>query len=135
MIHNLDEVPDGTPLPRPAVKLCNLIISECLDGGHTSIRLSGGDSHDGEEVLGVQYLVDGSWKDVMKIPAAPGLAVLAHLRSMCDVDPAHNPRQEGTFSVQTRGAEASVTAHFTRNAEGAEDVELQVTPHPRPRGE
>lgn len=133
MIHNLDVVPDGAPQPRPAVKLCNLIISECLDSGHTSIRLSGGGFHEGVEVLSVQHLVDGSWKDVMKIPAAPGVAVLAHLRSMCEVDPAHHPQQESTFRVRAHRVQASVTAHFRRSADGVEHAELQLTSH-RPDG-
>jgi hypothetical protein len=130
MIHNLDEVPKRTPQPGPAVKLCHLIISECLKSGHPSIRLTGGDLYEGLEVLSVQYLVDGSWTDVMKIPAGPGVAVMARFRSMCDIDPARDPQQGGIFRVSAGGHQASVTAHFRRSADGVEHGELQITSSP-----
>ena len=127
MIHNLDEVPREMLQPRPAVKLCNLIISECLKGGHAGIQLNGGGVYEGMEVLGVQFLIDGAWKDAMKIPAAGGVAVLAHFRSMCDVDPTGHPQQRGTFKVSGSGHNASVAAHFTQSADGVEHAELQLS--------
>ena len=124
MIHDLDQVPERTP---PAVKLCGLIISEALARGYAGVCLRGGDSHNGTEVLGVQYMVDGAWIDVMKIPAGPGAAVVAHFRAMCDDDPAHHPGHEGTFVVRARDVEAVVTAQFAQNAAGTEDGTLQLT--------
>ena len=128
MIHNLDEGSDGAPQQRVTVKVCQLIISECLDGGYTGARLNGGEFHEGEEVLGVQYLVDGSWLDIMKIPAGPGVAVLAHLKSMCDVETGDQPQQEGTFRVQAGGVQATVNAQFSRSVDGVDHAELQLTP-------
>jgi hypothetical protein len=124
MIHDLDQVPERTA---PAVKLCGLILREALVRGQTDLRLCGGDSHNGVDVLGVQYLVNGAWSDVMKIPANPGAAVLARLRAMCDEDPAHHPQGEGTFVVRAQDIEASVTAQFRQNAAGTDDVRLQLT--------
>lgn len=129
MIHDLDDQPGVASPARPAVRLCHLIIRECLEGGHAGIRMNGGCSYEGTEVLDVRYLVDGDWKDVMKVPAPAAVAVLQCLRSMCDGDPSQHPRREGTFRVRAGGVEASVTAHFTRGGDGVEQVEMRLTAH------
>ena len=114
---------------RPTARLCNLIISECLAHGHTGIRLADGGVREGMEIIAVRFLVEGDWKDVMQIPAEAGALVLAHLRSMCDVDPVHSPGQEGSFRVRGGGFEASVVASFVKADSGGEEVELRLTPH------
>ncbi len=127
MIHDFDVGPTGAG---PTVRLCNLIISECLTGGHTSIRLTEGEAVEGEETIAVQYLVEGDWKEVMRIPSQAGVQILAHLRSLCDVGPTRDPNQEASFRVCTGGYEVSVAASFVKVDSGGEEVELRLTPHP-----
>ena len=124
MIHDL--FGPGSPIAH----LGDMIIAKGLGTGFDSIRLCEGEATEGMEAVSVRYLVDGDLREVMKIPSQLRLPLVAHLRSMCDVDPVHHPKQEGSFKVRGRGRETSIVASFSKTKSGGEEVELQLTPSP-----
>jgi type II secretory ATPase GspE/PulE/Tfp pilus assembly ATPase PilB-like protein len=124
MIHDIFPGKTGG---RPIANLCDLILAECLSSGATAIRVSPGEPEQGLDAVAVRYLVEGEWRQVMKIPSQAGLPLFAHLRSMCDVDPVHHPKQEGTFNIRTPDREASVVATFGKTETGEDEVELRLT--------
>ncbi len=134
MIHDLDNANSGVLPLRPAAMLARLILSECLNDGFSSIRLTEGEAPSGGgKALGVQFLEGEASKDVMKIPVAAGVPLLVHLRSMCEMDPAKHPALEGTFGIKGGGKEAQVKARFGKSEDGTEEAELVLSPNPGTR--
>ncbi len=120
MIYKVDDMKSSGG---PVVRLAHLVLLEGMKLSSPAIKLSATDSL-GVPATGVEFLVEGELRPVMKIPAAAGIPLVAHFRSLCEVDPVHHPDQKGSFKASCNGRVAHVTATFSRSEGGAEDVEM-----------
>lgn len=105
----------------PVIKLCNLMLSECLLTGFTEVRLAAPEG----EGAAVQYGRGNEWKDVMKLPAGGQSAVVNRFKVMANLDIAKRPEQEGTFTIRTQGRELVVAITVKVAKGGAEEVLLR----------
>ena len=110
---------------RPTIVLCNLILAEAMKASVTDIRVEGG-----QEEYSVRFLVDGQWRQVMRIPANAGAQVANRLRVMAGLDRTTRGGTEGTVHAMLEGAAATFSVRIEPTDGGGESflVRRQESP-------
>lgn len=120
-VYDLDPV--AAAAQRPVAHLCHLMLSESLRTGCDGLRVLAPE----EQRARVQMHRDGTWVDVMALPAQAQVPVINRLKVMANLDIARRPVQEGTLKVRLRGEERSL-AITVRLRGDFEEASLELSP-------
>lgn len=106
----------------PVVRLAHLILEEFLRAGAQQLRLTQGE----HESSAVRFLIDGQWRDMMKIPS-PAASPLANCyKVMASLDIARRPAQQGQLRVRLAGRQYELGITSSISPSGVEDLLITI---------
>jgi type II secretory ATPase GspE/PulE/Tfp pilus assembly ATPase PilB-like protein len=113
------DLDDSDPSVAPTIKLVNLILVEGLINNAGAIRVSPTDP------CTIHYLVEGEWRQVMKVPAVVGQAVWNRLRLMADLEPttARRPHR-GEIHAIFKGRNLVLTTELTTDLSDLQEITI-----------
>ena len=117
--YDLDASPGGE---RPVVRLCNLAIAEGLANGARAIRFQVIDDVTG----GVDYEIDGAWRQVMKVPIAALGPLVNRVKVMAAMDISRQAAQDGELHVRSKGLLHRFTVRTENTGMAADTVMLRL---------
>jgi len=96
-VHDLAAESPGPPV----IRLANLILEEFLRAGAEQLSLTQGEG----DYSPVRFLIEGQWRDVMKIPVPAAAPLMNRYKVMANLDIARRPAQRGQLHVRLAGTE------------------------------
>ncbi|HEY2825803.1 MAG TPA: hypothetical protein VGI83_09680 [Gemmatimonadales bacterium] len=103
-LHDLNQTDDPVAA-RPPVRLCNLILLECLRLGAEEFRMVAGD----EQVANVETRIGDEWKPTMSLPIMLYPILVNRLKVMANLEAGKVPFQEGEMRVRDRTREFTLS--------------------------
>jgi type II secretory ATPase GspE/PulE/Tfp pilus assembly ATPase PilB-like protein len=122
-VHDLDDAVAAGSAQGPVARLCNLMISEGLYANGDELRVCAPTTESAQ----VQLHREGTWVDIMRVPAQAQSPVVNRLKVMANLDIAKRPLQEGTLKVRLQGQVLSL-AITVRLRGTAEEASLHLPP-------
>jgi len=118
-VFDLDGHDERPTSDRPLVRLCSLILLECIASRVSDLQLS---LVENKGVATVQ--LQGSWKEMMNYPAPMHGAMVNRFKVMANLDLAKQPTQEGELRVRGHGREVRIRITVRKEPTGAEEALL-----------
>ena len=118
-VYDLDGHDERPTSERPLVRLCALILLECLASGAQDLQLA---IIDGTGIAKVCQ--QGSWKDMMTYPTQMHDGIVNRLKVMANLDVAKRPVQSGELRVRGHDRQVRIGIEVRKQPSGAEEASL-----------